>query len=42
MISRERMILLPGIFPEFIATSHMNKGFPRLMDSPHMNKGIPM
>lgn len=42
MISVERKMLLPGIFPEFIGTSHMNKGFPRLMDCPHMNKGLPM
>jgi len=41
MISVDK-VLLPGIFPEFIGTSHMNKGFPRLMDSPHMNKGLPM
>ena len=38
----ESIVSLPGIFPEFIAVSHMNKGLPGFMDTPHMNKGIPV
>ena len=46
MISCDGEKSLPGIFPEFIGTNHMNKGFPGLypgfIKTNHMNKGIPM
>jgi len=46
LISCESEKSLPGIFPEFIGVSNMNKGlpgvFPGFIKTNHMNKGFPM